>query len=280
MRSWLIPILLLTLTSCSYFTDKKEPEVKASAYGKVLYVSDISRSVPRGLDSLDSVIMAEGIIDAWLTKRVLVHQAEKNLSTDLAEIERKLDEYRSDLLIYAYQKEFINQNLDTVVNDEEIRAFYEEHRADFLLKDIILKMRYIKLDTNAPSMAKAERLLMSTKAESVGELEDYCYKYAVNFYLDDQHWLYLDDLLKELPLYEGQKSQLLKTDKLIRLDDPTYIYLIRVMDFRLKDAVSPLSLERENIRNTIINERRIQLIEEMEADLYNNALRDNEIEIY
>ena len=272
--------MLLTLTSCSYFTDKKEPEVKASAYGKVLYVSDISRSVPRGLDSLDSVIMAEGIIDAWLTKRVLVHQAEKNLSTDLAEIERKLDEYRSDLLIYAYQKEFINQNLDTVVNDEEIRAFYEEHRADFLLKDIILKMRYIKLDTNAPSMAKAERLLMSTKAESVGELEDYCYKYAVNFYLDDQHWLYLDDLLKELPLYEGQKSQLLKTDKLIRLDDPTYIYLIRVMDFRLKDAVSPLSLERENIRNTIINERRIQLIEEMEADLYNNALRDNEIEIY
>mgnify|MGYP003561807377 FL=1 len=86
--------------------------------------------------------------------------------------------------------------------------------------------------------------------------------------------------MKELPLTGSQRSQLLKTGKLIRLADPLYIYLIRVLDYKLKDAISPLSLEKDNIRNTIINERRIQLLEEMEADLYNNALRDNEIKIY
>jgi len=249
-------------------------------YGKELYISDLNRSIPNGLDSLDSAVMAEGIIDAWLTKQVLVKQAENNLTTDLEEIDRKLEEYRSDLLIYAYQKEFINQNLDTVVNEEEISAYYEENRADFLLKDIILKVRYIKLDTNAPSILKAEQWLMSNNPEDVEELEDYCYQYAVNFYLDEQNWLYLDDFLKELPLTGSQRSQLLKTGKLIRLADPLYIYLIRVLDYKLKDAISPLSLEKDNIRNTIINERRIQLLEEMEADLYNNALRDNEIKIY
>jgi hypothetical protein len=280
LRFWLFHILVFAISSCSLFSNEEEPEVKASVYGKELYISDLNRSIPNGLDSLDSAVMAEGIIDAWLTKQVLVKQAENNLTTDLEEIDRKLEEYRSDLLIYAYQKEFINQNLDTVVNEEEISAYYEENRADFLLKDIILKVRYIKLDTNAPSILKAEQWLMSNNPEDVEELEDYCYQYAVNFYLDEQNWLYLDDFLKELPLTGSQRSQLLKTGKLIRLADPLYIYLIRVLDYKLKDAISPLSLEKDNIRNTIINERRIQLLEEMEADLYNNALRDNEIKIY
>jgi hypothetical protein len=41
-----------------------------------------------------------------------------------------------------------------------------------------------------------------------------------------------------------------------------------------------LSFERENIRNILINKRKLQLITKMKNDIYEEALLKNDIEIY
>ncbi|MBL7883316.1 MAG: peptidyl-prolyl cis-trans isomerase, partial [Bacteroidia bacterium] len=43
---------------------------------------------------------------------------------------------------------------------------------------------------------------------------------------------------------------------------------------------SPLSFEKENIKNIILNKRKLKLIEQMQQDVYTDALNNNKIEIY
>jgi len=56
--------------------------------------------------------------------------------------------------------------------------------------------------------------------------------------------------------------------------------MIRFYDFRIKNGVSPLSFERNNIKNILLNRRKVELINKMRDDLYQKADKKNEFEIY
>jgi hypothetical protein len=53
-----------------------------------------------------------------------------------------------------------------------------------------------------------------------------------------------------------------------------------ITDYQLSGTVSPLSFEREKIRSLIINKRKMDLLSKMRVDLYNDALKNNEIKFY
>ncbi len=44
--------------------------------------------------------------------------------------------------------------------------------------------------------------------------------------------------------------------------------------------MSPLEFETDNIRNIIINKRKLELINKMENDVYQKARNEEDIEIY
>ncbi|RLD87392.1 MAG: peptidyl-prolyl cis-trans isomerase, partial [Bacteroidetes bacterium] len=58
------------------------------------------------------------------------------------------------------------------------------------------------------------------------------------------------------------------------------VYLVKFFDYKIKDDISPLELEYDDIRNIIINKRKMELIKKMRNDIYQNALTNKEFEIY
>jgi hypothetical protein len=68
---------------------------------------------------------------------VLIYNANNNLTDEQKNFENEMEEYKSSLLIYNYEKEFIFQKLDTVVAEKEIEKYYESHPNDFQLKENI-----------------------------------------------------------------------------------------------------------------------------------------------
>ena len=58
------------------------------------------------------------------------------------------------LITYIYEKELINQKLDTIVSETEIAEYYTNHPQNFLLKDNIIKVVYVKVAKNAPKIDK------------------------------------------------------------------------------------------------------------------------------
>lgn len=274
-------VFFLLFSSCSFLRSEKEqdnPIVRVN--DQFLSAEELSSIIPESISSQDSVMLVRGYIDRWIEKQLMIEQAEINLTKDLNSIEKQVEEYRNDLLIYAYQNQMVNQRLDTNLTEQELLNYYNEHKDNFELKDYLVRVVYVKLDTNAPQLNEVRKWLESDTEKDFIELEDYCYQFAVNFYLEENKWLYLDELLREIPIEGYEKRKLLNNKKIVDFSDGTYLYLIRFLDHKLKDSISPFELEKENIRSIIINQRKLDFINKLKKNLYDEALRKGKFEIF
>jgi len=255
-------------------------KVIATVYTYNLYESDLATAIPAGLTTEDSTRRAENFINSWVREMLLLSKAESNLPANDPEMEQKLRDYKNSLIIYAYETELVQQKLDTVVSDEEIETYYNEHTNDFQLRDNIVKVIYVKVDNKAPNMAKLKTLVKSDKPADREDLDKYCRQYATNYYLDDNSWLLFDDLLKEVPIQTYNRELFLENNRFVEVADSTHTYYLNIKGFMTRNSQSPLSFEKENIRSIIINQRKLELVDKMHDDLYNEAVENNSIKIY
>ncbi len=275
-------IILFASVSCSYFrkSDKEGKDAIARAFDYYLYIDDLQGVVPKGASRQDSISIVKNFIDNWFRQKVVLRKAESNLDDEKKDVENKLLEYRNSLVTYAYETELIKQKLDTVVSEEEILSFYKTNQDNFQLKDNIIKVIYLKLNKKSPKLNKAKEWYKSSTTKDRQLLEDYCHQYALNYFLDDNTWLLFDDLLKEIPIKTYDKEQFLQNNRMVEIEDSTTVYLVNIKGFMIKNSISPLSFERNNIKTMINNQRKLKLIEEMEKQAFEDAKKRNDVEVY
>lgn len=267
--------------SCDIFReDSQEGTPVARVYDSYLYDVQVHNNVPKGLTGADSINAASKYVKNWIERRLLVRNAESNLGSEKETIQKRLEEYRNDLLIYNYQSRLVSQKLDTVVGDREVGEYYEENKENFRLRDYIVRLVYVKLDSDAPNLNQVRGYMQSPSGENLAKLEEYCIQFAANFYLEPNKWLYVDDLLKEVPLRFDSRKQLVKTRQLIEFEEGDFVYLLKITDGLEKGEMSPLAFERENIKNMILNKRKVKFLNQLKQDVYNDAEEQNNFEIY
>ena len=66
----------------------------------------------------------------------------------------------------------------------------------------------------------------------------------------------------------------------MEVSDSLNHYFVNIKGFKIRNSLSPLGFEKENIKNIILNKRKLQLINKMIEDVYNDAANANKIEIY
>lgn len=252
----------------------------ARVYERKLYLSDFAGTIPRQLASKDSLAFVNTYVEQWILGELLKQQAEKNLDPEQKDIEQEIEEYRKNLLVYRYETELVKQKLDTAVSPAEIEEYYKSHSQNFMLRDNIVKVTYAKVSMKAPNTEKVKKWYASQDIKDKDNLKKYCIQYADNFFLDDNTWLLLEDVMREIPLRDYNPELLLKTTRRIELSDSLYNYFLFIRDFKIKNMPSPLSFEKENIRQVIINKRKLQLIEEMKQSVYAQAKENGNFELY
>ncbi|MBL0048278.1 MAG: hypothetical protein IPP32_09320 [Bacteroidetes bacterium] len=282
MKKILLLGFLFSAFSCNYFKPKQKEKAIARVFDKFLDASDIEKIVPQNVKGKDSIAMVKNYIDNWVRQNLLLQKAEQNLNAEVlnASIEKQLQDYRTSLITFAYEKELIRQKLDTGVSESEIEAYYSKNPQNFQLKNNIIKVLYVKVKKNAPKLNKVREWCKSEKPQDKKLLEDYCYQFAENFYLDDTSWFLFDDLLKEIPIEAYDKEQFLQNNRWVEVNDTSSLYFVNIKGFKIKDSTSPLSFEKQNIHNIILNKRKLQLINQMKEDVYNTELKNKNFEIY
>jgi hypothetical protein len=274
-------LMVVLLSQCKYFKKSKNRSgtTLARVSDSYLYLEDVIEQMPEKLHGKDSVAFVHNFAETWTKQQVVMLHAEKNLTDEQKDVEHELESYRNALITYAFEKELINQRLDTSVSNAEIEAYYNQNPQNFELKDNIIKVIYIKVKKNAPKLNKLKEWYKSEKPADRLLLEEYCHQFAENYFLEQDSWLLFDDLLKEIPIETYDKEQYLKNNRLIELTDSEHLYFVNIKGFKIKDSVSPLSFERENIKNIILNKRKLTLIEGMKKDVYNEAINKGEVEV-
>ena len=258
-------------------TVKKDEEPVARAGERYLYRSDLK---DLSFEGGDSTKVIEKYINNWIHEMLLLEKAEKNLTEDKTRFDKMVENYRISLVTYEYESQLVKQKLDTVVTDEEVEKYYEENKSNFELKDNIIKVIYVKVRKNAPKVEKVKEWYRSNEIKDKDALAGYCHQYADNFYLDENTWLLFDDVLKEIPMKLYDKEAFLQNNRTIETQDSTHLYYVSIKGFMTKKSESPLSFEKGNIRNVIINKRKVALIKKMREDIYNEAVQDKSFEIY
>jgi hypothetical protein len=276
MKFYFVAIIscFLLCMSCSRSKDK----VVARVYDEKLSTNDLQTMLPVFEEDADSISIQSYYVDAWILKKTLVHEAKENLSRKEQNFDKELKDYYETLLVFAYENKKVEELLNKQVSDKEIIDYYNAHEADFQMKKNIVKVNYVKFPLGFQQIETAKNLLFKDKrpAQEQTKLNNLCLKNAENMYMEND-WLLFDDILKEIPINAYNQEQFLQKNRYIELSDTSSIYLVNIIDFKINENYSPLEMEKENIKNIILDHRRQILVKQIRTNALKKAQDEHEV---
>lgn len=236
--------------------------------------------MPVGLSVSDSLSICRNYIDNWVKNQLLLYQADINLTDEQKDFSHQLEDYRNSLIIYEYESELIRQSDDTLVANEEIENYYQDNQQNFKLNDIIVRVVFARVQSESPKRERIKDLVNSELQEDRDSLEFYCLRYAEDYEIIDENWIIFDEFLARVPLEIVNPETYLNNNKFVRLQIEDDYFYVNFLEFRLSESISPLALERNNIKSIIFNMRKRMLISAMKKEIFENAMENNDFEYY
>ena len=277
-----IGLLVLLFSSCDKTSNKNENngKVVAKVNSTTLFEDDLKNIVPKGLTKSDSLAFIQNIINKWAFNEIFYQQATNYLSEEELNIDKELEEYKKELLTYKFQTKLINEKLDTNVSLAQIEEYYNANPQNFLLKNNIVKVLYVKTPLNIPNLEKLKKLCYSSNPKDAEQLKSLCIQYANNFFMNDNTWLMFEDLKKEINQLKEVPEYNIQNGKTFEFTDATSFYFLKIIEVKSKNTLSPLNFEINNIKNMLINQRKQKLITSIKKDFFEKAKTNQELEIY
>lgn len=276
-----ILVVFLFLSSCQSKVKrgKDKSPVLVSMYGKQLRWNDIDTATLAKLSGEDSIEFILQQENAWINEQILLKKAEETLTDDEKKMEKKIAEYRNNLLLYAFRERFVLEEMDTAVSEEEIEEFYLQNKENFELKRNIAKILFVKV-TKENYKDEIKTWMQNNSEENMLNLQNFCKEFASNYFLSDSNWLYFEDIWKEIPISKTyNRERFMNSNKFLTFEEDPYIYLLKMVDFRIKNSLSPLEFEKGKIREIILNKRKISLIKNKESELIKAAYANGDVKI-
>lgn len=274
-----IATIMIVPFSCQTVSQDNEVLV-ARVHDSYLYRSDLIGIVPPGSQSSDSLAIVKRYIDNWIKQQVFLSQAVQNLDMTRLDLDKKLQDYKNSLIIFAYETELIKLQMDTVISENQIVAYYEQNQGSFRLQENIVKVLYVKVPRDAPELWRLRRLYRSEDPDDFSLLEEYCIQHAAGYLIDNDTWLFFQDVLREIPIVTSNPETYLRSNKYVELNDDFYIYFLNIRDYMLKGSPSPLVLERDNIKSIILSMRKHTFINEQRDLFIQEAVQNGWLETY
>ncbi len=284
----LFAALILFFQSCDLIKRKKDEinnGIQRKAIARVtntlLYEDELKGIVPEKTTKDDSAARINAYVNSWVRKQLVMQEALKTISIDEAEVERKVLDYRYSLIGYEFQNYYIQQHLNDSVSEQEIDGYYKQHLDNFILKQNIIRGTYIKVAKDAPRTKRIKDLMFSAKEKEKHELKSYCLSFSAAYHIADSSWIEFDKLTVNSPLADfPNKIQFLKTYNYYETSDQGFLYFLKVDGYKISDNVSPLEFVRQDIKNIILNKRKVELAKKLEDEVYENAAKRKDFEVF
>ncbi|GAA4837883.1 peptidyl-prolyl cis-trans isomerase [Algivirga pacifica] len=254
----------------------------ARVHDKVLYEKDLAGIMDLTVASEADSTLVKRYVNSWVRKELLLHEAEENMEMDEAELERKIEEYKFQLLAYAYEQKYVAENLDTLVTEEELEKYYGENEKEFVLKSNIVRGVFLKFPEETPNLDKLEQWMKDDGDASMAKIRSLALSYADFAYTNDDSWMELDELLFGTPFMKTTSDQLqmLKRKRFWKTEDGGYAYFFYIREYKIVDQVSPLEFVRDQVEAVILNRRKVRLSTNLSKDLYQKATINEDYEIF
>ena len=275
-------LLILLLSSCKYFNKStlvKDKEIIARVQDAYLYYSDIEHIARNAGGTNDSASIVRNYVDDWVKRKLMLEKALQYLPPEKLDINKQVNDYRESLILYKYEMELILQKLDTVVDETILLNYFDEYKTNFVLKDDIIQMLFVKVPKDAPRIDSLV-LWMGSRDDKTEKIEGYCHQYAVDFSISDTLWFDKSTVYNNIPMstYQLEMSRLYKST--LTVNDSLFNYVVRVNNSKDKGETAPYHYVKDDIIRIILNKRKKELVRSTFENVYLEGKRANKFEIY
>ena len=263
--------------SCSNFSNNNSNNLVARAGENFLYEDDLPSYVSKD----DSLIKISSFIETWAKEKVLYDLSIINLSqSKRAEIDELVDNYRIDLYINSYKDLIVNSKIDSIVTNEQIDSFYSTNVNNFKLNENLVKYRYVKVPNDNININRIRRYIVRMSEQDRYFLDSLNFQFA-DLKLDDSIWFTERDVISSINfINQNNKSRYFIKDRLFTLNESNYINFFIVDDMLKSGNIPPKSYLYDRIKSTIINQRKLDILKDINQEILNDALKSRKYEIY
>lgn len=271
--------MLCAMASCGKSSKDVDKEVYAKVGDEVLLCEDIKALIPEGTNQNDSAAIAEAFVKKWITNSLIYEEAKKELG-ESEEINDMVEEYRKALIIHKYEQNLLDQKFSTMPSEEEMHIFYEDNQKLLTVSNPIVKGMSMKIPASKKNIDVARKMMRGAKEGDEDELDKWSLRNSSVFLYFGKEWTYLSDVTRNIPiLSDYNTNKLLNTSKYLELRDDSFVYIVRITDYRLEGNIEPYEMAKPKIATLIINQRKKDFIRQLENDIYNEGVRNEKITI-
>jgi uncharacterized protein YnzC (UPF0291/DUF896 family) len=267
----------ITLSSCNLFTSNGDLDTIARVGEKILVETDIPKFTNKESGG-DSLAQRKSFIDNWVKEKLLLQKALDNLSENSASFETQLENYRNSLLIYTFENQLINQKLDTLVGERELKKYYKLNVDNFKLRQDVTQSVFVATLNSAPSTDSLKHWMYEDFDYYKEDLVGFCSQFALACHLDTLEWIPLAKI-KEIGKLALDKNLNLTIGENLIQDSLRTMY-INSFAIRMKGEVAPFSWVKEELKSIILNKRKIELIAKVKQEIFESATLKKEYEVY
>ena len=276
----IIGIVLPMFASCKAISDfLDDGEVVAKVGEARLLMEDLQKVIPNGISPEDSTLLARQYITTWALDHVYMEVAEKQLSAAELDVSQEVEAYRRSLLKYRYEQLYVNQRLDTLISEDQIREFYEKNGDRFVLKQPIVKARFMTMMTDAPDLKTIQKKMSSGKYGEIMEADSLARVSALRYVAWEDSWIDAIVLAREFGTESASVMSSIKKGWIERKDVNDMNNIAFVMDVIPAGRKAPKEYCEPLIKDMIISARKQTLISNLEQDLLREARESGKFEI-
>lgn len=272
-------IVLCFLVACNGRYDHKGKTPLVEVAGQFLYQEELQSALPLNLSRDDSVLFAEHFIKNWVEDALLYDKAESNIP-DNDRIDKLVENYRKALIVHAYQQELINQDLSEVITEKEIDEYYNQNKALFVSQRSLIKGLFIKVPVKSPDLNKVRSWYKKETPEAIDHLEKYSLRNAVSYDYFYDKWIPAIDVLDKIPLKAQNPESYLQDHRNIEIRDSAYYYFLHISQYLEAGEQEPLEFAKGGIKDMLTNLKRVEFMQRVKGDLYENAAKKKKIKYY
>ena len=277
MKRSLFIFTALLLTSCSNISDNNSNDLIARAGENFLYQNQL----PSFSSEQDSILRYLNYIETWAKEKILYDLSLTNLSQSKKnDLDLLVEKYKVDLYINSYKDLIVNSRIDSIVTDQEIESFYNMNIDNFKLNENLLKYRYLKVPSDNINISRIRRYIQRLNESDREFLDSLNFQFA-DLKINDTTWFTEREVISSIEfINQKNKSNYMRINRLYEFEDDQYINYFIVKDLLKSGNIPPLSYLYDRIKSNIINQRKLNLIQNINKEILNDALKSSKYEVF
>ena len=220
-------------------------------------------------------------INNWASKQLLLDKSKINLPEEkLREFDRLVSDYRSDLYTRAYIEALVLQSQDTAVTKNQLQEFYDREKENFKLNEKLVQLRFVGMSEQFLDRDGVEQKIKNWDEADKRYLDSIAVQFK-KIHFNDSIWVSASRVIEEIPpLTQANEESHLKKSQFFELQDSLEVYLGWVTNVLEVNETAPFDYVEPDIRQLILNRRRLNYVKKLETEIIDEAIKKNEFEVY